>query len=167
MTDEYEVRAAAVRAEMSDPTITADEMRAADILEEYEAEARRTGHAITAIPYLEACPANEREGLSLAISGTNWLLRHYVWRPSVARLKNLEAVGRLKSVQKSVILKAYDLREVMRDGVMVHKMRCPGCGTWADLDDDQWHGRVSILCDCGFHETLDLAELMAAVEVVR
>lgn len=37
---------------------------------------------------------------------------------------------------------------------------CPGCGTWAYLDDDQWHGRVSVDhagdgCAGGYHETHD------------
>lgn len=37
---------------------------------------------------------------------------------------------------------------------------CPGCGTWAHLDDDQWHGRVSVDhasmgCERGYHETHD------------
>ena len=39
---------------------------------------------------------------------------------------------------------------------------CPGCGTWAYLDDDQWHGRVSVDHSgevsptgaiCQYHET--------------
>jgi hypothetical protein len=37
---------------------------------------------------------------------------------------------------------------------------CPGCGQWAYLDDDQWHGRVSVDhasmgCPGGYHETHD------------
>lgn len=44
---------------------------------------------------------------------------------------------------------------------------CPGCGTWAYLDDDQWNGRVSVDhasmgCAGGYHETHDYAaELLA------
>lgn len=44
-------------------------------------------------------------------------------------------------------------------------MECPGCGTWAYLDDDQWHGRVSVDHSgelspttgvvCAYHETHD------------
>ncbi len=30
---------------------------------------------------------------------------------------------------------------------------CPGCGTKGILDKDQYQGRVSVLCDCGWHET--------------
>lgn len=36
--------------------------------------------------------------------------------------------------------------------------RCPGCGTTGDIDDDQFHGRVSIECPtpgCGYHDTRD------------
>lgn len=37
---------------------------------------------------------------------------------------------------------------------------CPGCGAWANLDDDQFHGRVSVWhvdCPGGYHETHDFA----------
>lgn len=33
------------------------------------------------------------------------------------------------------------------------QFKCPGCGQWAYMDNDQWHGRVSTMCDCGYHET--------------
>ena len=44
---------------------------------------------------------------------------------------------------------------------------CPGCGTWAYLDDDQWHGRVSVDhasmgCGGGYHETHDYAATLQA-----
>ena len=35
---------------------------------------------------------------------------------------------------------------------------CPGCGIDALLDDDQFHGRVSIQCGCGYHETHDISK---------
>lgn len=56
------------------------------------------------------------------------------------------------------------LQIIERDGEPVWKLRCPGCGVWADVDDDQLNGRVSVHHDkaeggCGFHETRDwLAE---------
>lgn len=42
---------------------------------------------------------------------------------------------------------------------------CPGCGQWAYLDDDQWHGRVSVDhasqgCLGGYHETHDYAQAL-------
>lgn len=41
--------------------------------------------------------------------------------------------------------------------------RCPGCGLVGEIDEDQFHGRVSIVCPCGYHETRDWsAELRAA-----
>jgi len=51
---------------------------------------------------------------------------------------------------------------------------CPGCGRWAYLDDDQWHGRVSVDHSgetspttgavCTYHETHDYqAELRARI----
>lgn len=44
------------------------------------------------------------------------------------------------------------------DGVPGHyRAICPGCGVEEILDDDQYHGRVSIQCDCGYHETHDLS----------
>jgi hypothetical protein len=58
-----------------------------------------------------------------------------------------------------------EVRRVQRNGELVLQLRCPGCGTWADLDDDQVHGRVNIECDagtgCAFHETIDLSPAFA------
>jgi len=51
-----------------------------------------------------------------------------------------------------------NLRVVSRDGEQVVKLQCPGCGQWCDLDDDQYHGRVSVWHDvpgCGYHQTVD------------
>lgn len=36
---------------------------------------------------------------------------------------------------------------------------CPNCGAFTVMDEDQYHGRVSMLCDCGYHETHDMAQL--------
>lgn len=51
----------------------------------------------------------------------------------------------------------YRLRLVQRDGQMVTYLTCPKCGAEATVDDDQFNGRVSMLCDCGWHETVNLA----------
>jgi len=59
--------------------------------------------------------------------------------------------------------KEIKIKEVMLDGHLVRKVRCPKCGVWGVIDDDQFHGRVSILCECGFHETVDLAELFPKI----
>jgi len=48
------------------------------------------------------------------------------------------------------------LRSVVRDGARILKMHCPSCDQWKDIDPDQFYGRVSILCDCGFHETINM-----------
>lgn len=58
----------------------------------------------------------------------------------------------------------YELRTITRDGEDVRQLRCPGCGEWADLDDDQYHGRVSVWHaedegGCGYHETHDFASM--------
>jgi len=50
----------------------------------------------------------------------------------------------------------YELKKVIRDGKEVLKLKCPDCKIWAELDDDQYNGKVSILCDCGFHKTINL-----------
>lgn len=50
------------------------------------------------------------------------------------------------------------LRVILRDNQATVLARCPGCGSWAELDDDQLHGRVSTHHDdpaCGWHETKD------------
>lgn len=48
----------------------------------------------------------------------------------------------------------YLIRKVTLDGQDTHKLKCPKCGVWGYVDDDQLEGKVSILCDCGFHETI-------------
>ena len=51
-------------------------------------------------------------------------------------------------------------RIITRDTNPVRQAQCPGCGIWADVDDDQWSGRVSMDCaECDYHETHDLREL--------
>lgn len=47
------------------------------------------------------------------------------------------------------------LKRVVRDGQEVWKLRCPGCDQWADLDDDQFHGRVSVDHSIAFTTTGD------------
>ena len=53
---------------------------------------------------------------------------------------------------------ALQVKQVMCDGTPIMKFKCPGCRGWGQVDDDQYHGRVSILCGCGFHETIDLSK---------
>jgi hypothetical protein len=54
----------------------------------------------------------------------------------------------------------YEIKRVTRDDREIWKFKCPGCGHWGVVDDDQLHGRVSIVClECTFHETVDLATL--------
>lgn len=33
---------------------------------------------------------------------------------------------------------------------------CPWCGVKGVIDREQYEGKISILCDCGYHETVDL-----------
>jgi hypothetical protein len=36
--------------------------------------------------------------------------------------------------------------------------KCPGCGVWGDVDEDQLTGRVSLVCEedgCGWHGHID------------
>jgi hypothetical protein len=61
----------------------------------------------------------------------------------------------------------FTLRHVIRteagERTNVVKLRCPACGVFADMDSDQYHGRVSVECECGgFHETHNFAQLEAA-----
>ena len=38
------------------------------------------------------------------------------------------------------------------------KLKCPKCGEWCYLDDDQFNGKISIYHDvdnCGFHKTIN------------
>jgi len=51
-----------------------------------------------------------------------------------------------------------EIIEATRDGKPIKKLRCPDCGIFGQIDDDQFHGRVSVLCECGFHETIDFSK---------
>jgi len=46
-----------------------------------------------------------------------------------------------------------------RDGKEVRVLECPKCKGWGDLDDEQFHGRISTQCDCGFHETINFSKI--------
>ena len=52
-----------------------------------------------------------------------------------------------------------ETKKSILDEKEITKLKCPGCGQWGSIDDDQYHGRISIWCECGFHETLDIAYL--------
>jgi hypothetical protein len=48
------------------------------------------------------------------------------------------------------------LRMIERDGQPVKQLRCPHCGLWADVDDDQARGVVSVICpQCRHHDQRD------------
>lgn len=49
-----------------------------------------------------------------------------------------------------------DVKQVLRDGKYIYKFKCHSCGNWGEIDNDQYNGKVSILCICGFHETINL-----------
>lgn len=58
----------------------------------------------------------------------------------------------------------FRLRTITRDGEDVRQLQCPGCDVWADLDDDQYRGLVSVHHaedegGCGYHETHDFASM--------
>lgn len=44
--------------------------------------------------------------------------------------------------------------------------RCPECRRLATLDADQANGRVSIVCECGWHRTGVVSPLMPSTERV-
>lgn len=63
----------------------------------------------------------------------------------------------------------YELRLIVRDDQEIRQLRCPRCGVWGDLDDDQYHGQVSVYHaevegGCGYHETHDFS-LMSRQEM--
>ncbi len=37
-------------------------------------------------------------------------------------------------------------------------IQCPACGRKAWIDREQYRGEVSMVCECGWHETYDLQE---------
>lgn len=48
------------------------------------------------------------------------------------------------------------------DGKPNVSFKCPSCGSWGDIDDDQFNGRVSVWhgpdSKCTFHETINIKE---------
>ena len=44
-----------------------------------------------------------------------------------------------------------------------YRVRCPGCKVLTIVDPDQAAGKVSMQCDCGYHETHVLIEVSGAV----
>ena len=53
-------------------------------------------------------------------------------------------------------------RAVLSYGDQTWLWECPGCGTWACLDNDQWLGSVSVDhatdgCSGGYHQTHNFA----------
>ena len=52
--------------------------------------------------------------------------------------------------------KEYEIKLVTLDGKSTLKFKCPDCKVWGIIDNDQHEGKISILCDCGFHETINL-----------
>lgn len=59
------------------------------------------------------------------------------------------------------------LQRTLRDGHPQWKLRCPGCGQWADIDDDQFHGRTSIDHSLAFTTTGDEREEMREMEAAE
>lgn len=52
-----------------------------------------------------------------------------------------------------------EAKRVILDGVPTYKFRCPDCGTWGFVDDEQAQGLVSSVCPvCGFHETVQISK---------
>lgn len=47
------------------------------------------------------------------------------------------------------------VKKVILDGKETWKLQCPKCQQWGYLDDDQFNGRISTQCECGFHETIN------------
>lgn len=53
----------------------------------------------------------------------------------------------------------YEIKQVILDGTPTWKFKCPSCGIWGYIDNDQYHGKVSLDCpNCEFHETINLKE---------
>ena len=54
----------------------------------------------------------------------------------------------------------YNLQARIRDGKSIWLLKCPKCKIWAYIDDDQFNGNVSVLCDCGFHKTVNFKKYL-------
>lgn len=47
------------------------------------------------------------------------------------------------------------VKKFVLNGKAVYQLTCPDCKSIGTIDEDQLHGRVSVLCSCGYHETKD------------
>ena len=52
----------------------------------------------------------------------------------------------------------YKLKRVIRDGKKIWTLECPKCKIFGSIDDDQFNGRISTLCNCGFHKTVNFSK---------
>ena len=52
--------------------------------------------------------------------------------------------------------KEFEVKTVLLNGKLARKYKCPDCNVWGYIDDDQYEGKISIQCSCGFHKTLNL-----------
>lgn len=74
------------------------------------------------------------------------------------KFKNMNSKEREEVLKNIINFCSYKIKIVKRDGILIKKFQCPLCEVFGEIDNDQFHGRISILCDCGFHETIDLAK---------
>ncbi len=59
------------------------------------------------------------------------------------------------------------LRQIKSDGELIWQLKCPKCGIWGEIDDDQFRGKVSVLCknkisdkQCGYHKKIAWIKLV-------
>ena len=57
-----------------------------------------------------------------------------------------------------ILNEKHRVKQVILENNLMWKFRCPVCGTWLYIDDDQYNGRVEIRCGCRFYETIDLKQ---------
>jgi len=57
--------------------------------------------------------------------------------------------------------------EVISDGKLQISFKCPDCGEWGYIDEDQFNGKVSIFHEncCKFHQTINIRQIGRKISV--
>lgn len=65
-------------------------------------------------------------------------------------------------------MSATEHRVIQSDGLGQTQVKCPECGVWGDVDTDQFHGCVSLICpSCGWHDYCTAYSGLVAAEETR
>ncbi len=65
-----------------------------------------------------------------------------------------------EAIKKIILLRYRPLDTKGNELPACWHLGCPVCHRTGLIDEDQYFGRVSIQCECGFHETINLSRII-------